>query len=117
MMGIIRLNTIRVYAYHGCMDEEARIGSEYLVDLKLETELSKAANSDSLKDTIDYVAANRIVQEEMQIRSKLIEHVAARILKRLKSEFRNLEKASVTVTKICPPMGGHVETVSVTLKS
>jgi dihydroneopterin aldolase len=114
-MGLICLNNIRVYAFHGCMDEEARIGSDYTVDLKLETDFSKAAQSDSLEHTIDYVAANLIVREEMAIRSKLIEHVAARILQRLKLEFGALEFAEVTVTKINPPMGGQVDSVSVSM--
>lgn len=115
-MGIIRLNNIRVYAFHGCMDEESRIGSDYLVDLKLDTDFSKAAQTDDLDHTIDYVAANRIVQEEMAIRSKLIEHVAARILQRLQSEFESLLSAEVVVTKINPPMGGQVDCVSVSVQ-
>jgi dihydroneopterin aldolase len=115
-MGIIRLNNIRVYAFHGCMDEEGRIGSDYLVNLELRADLSTAAQQDDLSETIDYVAVNRIVQSEMAIRSKLIEAVAQRIAQKIKAEFPMLTGGNVEVVKLSPPMGGHVDSVSVVLE-
>lgn len=112
-MGIIKLNDIRVYAFHGCLNEEERIGSEYRVNLELHTDFNDAAAEDDLNKTIDYVTANRIVREEMDIRAKLIETVAVRIANRLKAEFPDLEGGHVEVAKISPPMGGHVDSVSV----
>jgi dihydroneopterin aldolase len=115
-MGQISIKNIRVYAFHGCMDEEGLIGGDYLVDIDIAADLRKACDTDNLHDTIDYVDINRIVQEEMGLRSKLIEHVAARILKRLQTKFPNVDDGAVTVTKLSPPMGGHVDSVSITLK-
>lgn len=115
-MGRISVKNIRIYAFHGCMDEEGRIGGDYLVDIDVEADLRRAGGSDSLEDTIDYVDINRIVKEEMGQRSKLIEHVAMRILRRLKAEFPLVADAAVTVTKLSPPMGGHVDSVAVTLR-
>ena len=77
-MGVITVSGIKLYAYHGCMKEEAKIGSDYEVDVVLESDLSKAAMTDDLTQTIDYVAVNKIVAEEMAIRSKLLEYVAKR---------------------------------------
>jgi len=77
----------------------------------------KASLSDNLSDTIDYVLINTIVKEEMDIPSKLLEHVANRILKRMFSEINTISKASVLVSKLNPPIGGDVEEVSVRLKS
>ena len=114
-MGIIKLNNIRVYAFHGCMEEEARIGSEYIVNVVLGTDFLAAASQDELKGTIDYVAVNRIVQEEMAIRSKLIESVGLRIATKLKLEFDTLDSGSVEIIKMNPPMGGQVDSVSVTI--
>ena len=67
-MGTIKINNIRLYAYHGCLVEEGKIGSDYRVDLKVKTDLSKSAISDDLNDTVDYVHLNRIVKQEMAIR-------------------------------------------------
>lgn len=114
-MGEIRVNDIKVYAYHGCLEEEAVIGSDYVVNLKLWASLEACCVSDELKDTLDYVTATAVVTAAMAQRSKLLEHVAERILKELFTVFETLEKAEVCVEKINPPIGAHVQSVSVTL--
>ena len=116
-MGIIRVEDIRCFAYHGCMDEEGVIGTDFSVDIELKTDLSLSAKSDLLTDTIDYVAVSRIVQEEMAIRSKLIEHVAQRIIDRLMRDFSSLESSKVMVVKHAAPINGEVKRVSVTLEA
>jgi dihydroneopterin aldolase len=98
------------------MEEEGRIGGDYLVDIDIHADLRKAGESDNLQETVDYVDINRIVEAEMSQRSKLIEHVAARILKRIKTEFPGVNDATVKVTKLSPPMGGHVDSVAVSLR-
>lgn len=115
-MGIIRVNQIKVYAYHGCLDEEGTIGCDYEVDVELHTDFQEAAENDDLTKTIDYVVVNRVVKEEMKIRAKLIEHVGLRIVRKLKSTLDTAEKVIVTVRKINPPINGHVHHVSVTLE-
>lgn len=114
-MGIIKLNKVKVYAYHGCLIEEGQIGSDYLVDFKVKSNLTKPAVTDELADTVDYVHLNKIIKEEMSQRSKLLEHVGQRILDRSFVEIPELEKATVTVRKINPPIGGDVASVGVTL--
>ena len=114
-MGKIQVNNIKLYAYHGCLDEEAKIGSEYRVDLEVKTNLQNSAQSDELIDTVDYVHLNFIVKEEMAIRSKLLEHVAKRILDRALTEIKMIKKATVSVAKINPPIGGNVEEVAIIL--
>jgi dihydroneopterin aldolase len=114
-MGEIKVNNIKVYAYHGCLNEEAKIGSDYLVNLRLWASLEKSCESDALDDTIDYVTATAVVTREMKQRSKLLEHVAQRILDGLFEAFDTLDKAEVCVEKMTPPIGGNVESVSVTL--
>ena len=115
-MGIIRINNIRVYAYHGCLVEEGKIGSDYRVDLEVKADLKKSAQSDQLSDTVDYVHLNRIVKEEMSIRTKLLETVASSILDRILSELELVSRAQVKVSKLNPPIGGNVEMVSVIMK-
>ncbi len=113
-MGLIKLKNIKVYAYHGCLVEEKKIGSDYRVDLKIKANLNTSAISDRLGDTVDYVHLNLIVKEEMAIRSKLLEHAAERILVRILDELPLVEKATVDVSKINPPIGGNVEMVTIT---
>lgn len=115
MLGEIKVENIRVYAYHGCLEEERIIGSEYLVAVTVGADLSKATVSDNLSDTIDYVQINRIVKEEMKVPSNLLEHVAKRIADRIFSETSEISETCVVVSKLNPPIGGDVEKVSVRL--
>ena len=85
MKHTIEVNGIKIYAFHGCLPEEEKIGGHYSVDVMLNTNFAEAANSDDLNKTIDYCDVNKIIVEERAIRSKLIEHVGQRIVNRLKS--------------------------------
>ncbi len=114
-MGKILVNNIKLYAYHGCLEEEAKIGSWYRVDVEVEGDLAKSSETDELTDTIDYVHLNHIVKEEMSVRSKLLEAVAKRILDRFFIEIAMLDKAHVSIAKINPPIGGNVSEVVVIL--
>lgn len=114
-MGTIQVNNIKLYAYHGCLEEEAKIGSWYRVAVEVKADLKKSATTDNLKDTVDYVHLNLIVKEEMAIRSKLLEEVAQRILNRFFKEIPMIKKAKIEVAKINPPIGGNVEEVVIIL--
>jgi 7,8-dihydroneopterin aldolase/epimerase/oxygenase len=116
MKHLIEVNGIRLYAFHGCLEEEGKIGGHYTVDVTMKTDFSEATHSDELSQTIDYVQVNRIVTEEMAIRSKLIEHVGQRIVSRLKSEVKQLEAVRVKVVKICPPINGDVQNVAILIE-
>ena len=115
-MGIIKLKNIRTYSYHGCLIEEGKIGSDYTVNLEVKTDLRKSSITDNLKDTVDYVHLNRIVVEEMAIRSDLLEHVAHRIIMRIFEEVPEISRIIVAVSKINPPIGGDVEAVTIEME-
>jgi dihydroneopterin aldolase len=112
-MGVIKVENIRVFAYHGCLTEEKKIGSDYSVDLEVSGNLRPSSESDKLSDTIDYVFLNRIIKEEMLIPSHLLETVAMRILSRIFDEDELVDKAVVWVSKLNPPIGGDVERVTI----
>lgn len=112
-MGIVKVENIRVFAYHGCLKEESKIGSDYRVDLEVKADLQQSAKSDLLRDTVDYVLLNKIVREEMLRPTHLLETVAKRILNRILEEEQLVTKASVWVSKLNPPIGGDVEKVTI----
>lgn len=115
-MGIIKLKNIRTFSFHGCLIEESKIGSDYTVDLEIKTDMRKSSISDNLNDTVDYVQLNEIVIEEMDIRSKLLEHVAQRIIERIFRELPSISTVNLSVSKINPPIGGDVESVTIQLE-
>lgn len=116
-MSTVRLKNIRIFTNHGCLIEEEKIGSDYLVNLKVIADLSKAAATDSLRDTVDYVRLQQIVKNEMSVRSKLLEHVGQRIINRIFKEISLADRVEVTISKLNPPIGGDVEEVSVKMES
>jgi dihydroneopterin aldolase len=115
-MGTIKLQNIRTFSFHGCLEEEGRIGSDYRVDLEVKTDLRKSALSDDLKDTVDYVHLNKIIVEEMAIRAKLLEHVAHRIVVRIFKELPSVSRIVLSVSKLNPPIGGDVEAVTIEME-
>ena len=116
-MSTIRLKNIKIYAYHGCLVEEEKIGSDYLVNLSVKADLSRAASTDKLGDTVDYVHLQEIVKREMAKRSKLLESVGQRIIDAIFNQIPMARAVQVTVSKVNPPIGGDVAEVSVTMES
>ena len=114
-MGIIQIEQMEFYSYHGHYEEERIVGNRFLVDLSMRTDCEKASKSDHLNDALDYQKAYEVVKEEMKERSYLLEHIAGRILDALFIHFPELDNAEIKVSKLNPPMGGKIKAVSVTL--
>jgi len=115
-MGEIHLEDMEFYAFHGHFKEEQIVGNRFLVNLTLKTDMEKAGQSDQLDDALNYQTAYEIVQEEMNKKSHLLEHIARRILDALYQRFDTLEHAHIKVSKMNPPMGGKMNSVSVTME-
>jgi len=112
----IKIKGIECYAYHGCLPEESVIGGQYRVDIVIDLNADRAILEDDLAGTADYVVVNRIVREQMAIRSKLIEHAAGRILKALHANLGGEMEIEVSVTKYNPPVTSQIGSATVILK-
>jgi 7,8-dihydroneopterin aldolase/epimerase/oxygenase len=115
-MSVISIEGMEFFAYHGCFKEEAIIGTKFNIDLFLETDTSVAEQSDELKDTVNYQSVYAAVKEEMKTRSKLLEHVARRILQRIQHDFPMVSHARIKIRKLNPPLGGKMDFVSLELE-
>lgn len=116
MKHTIEVNGIKIYAFHGCLEEEAKIGGHYRVDIRVTTDFTQAALEDDLSKTICYVDINRITQEEMAIRSKLIEHVGQRIYNRIYKEISDVHSLKVSIIKVNPPINGDVDNCTIIIE-
>lgn len=116
-MAEIAIEGMSFRAYHGCMDEEKVVGNSYLVDLYMNTETTISEYSDKLEDTVDYAKAYELVKNEMGVPSKLLEHVARRILDSICKNFPTVDYAEVKVAKLNPPVNGQAKSVSVSLST
>ncbi len=116
MIQTINIEGINLYAYHGCLEEEAVTGGNYIVDVYMQTDFSEAAKTDDLLKTIDYCAVYEICKKEMAVRSKLIEQVCERIFNTMRSELTGIIHLHIKLTKLLPPINGDVDKVSVEMK-
>jgi dihydroneopterin aldolase len=114
-MAQIALENMEFFAYHGCFSEEQIIGTRFIVDLWIEIDTTEAEHSDKLTQTINYQEVFLLVKEQMAVKSKLLEHVGRRILDGLKERFPEVISAKVKVSKMNPPLGGKIGSVSLTL--
>ncbi|WP_448528047.1 dihydroneopterin aldolase [Raineya sp.] len=105
-LAVISLEEMEFFAYHGFYEEEQKIGNKYSVDVHIEANVSRAVYSDKLADTLNYEAVYQIVAEEMQKPTRLLEHLAQRIIDSILQKFSMAEKVSVSVSKFNPPVGG-----------
>ena len=116
MKNSIRLNNMKFYAFHGVMEQEKKAGNTFIVNLELFTDLSKASETDELSDTINYAEIYDIVKTEMEIPSNLLEHVAGRILRKIKQQFPVIEKIKICLSKEKPPVAGEIESAAVVMR-
>ena len=117
-MGLIEIEGMDFFAYHGCFKEERVIGTRFTVDAWLTTDTLEAETSDNLKDTINYQAVYALIRQEMEKHSHLLEHVARRIVDALYTDFKTLTHVKIKVSKLNPALahGGKIKQVSVTLE-
>jgi len=115
-MGLIHLEGLEFFAYHGFYDEEQKVGNKYSVDIKIRTDLSDARKSDELNSTINYEDIYKLTKKEMEISSRLLEHIAERIIKRVLSKYPDIEDCEVSISKYNPPVGGVCKRAKVTVK-
>lgn len=115
-MGKIYLNDMNFYAHHGCYEEERLIGTNFKVDLEIEYDSQKAENSDDINDAVNYLELYKIVKEEIMIESHILENISRRILNHIFKNFSEITYSKVKVTKMAPPLGGDIKTVSFELE-
>ncbi len=114
-MGLVSLDGLEFFAYHGYYDEEQKVGNKYSVDITVEADLQKAAKKDSLEETVNYEALYEVVKREMQLRSRLLEHIGHNIIRTVFDQFPSVKAVEISISKYNPPIGGVCKQARVTL--
>lgn len=112
-MSRIFLEGLEFYAYHGCFREEQVIGTWFNVDVVLWGNFEKAASTDNLEDTVNYLSVYQTLKAEMEISTKLLETVVVRMLDAVLKAYPLVEKIEIKLSKMNPPLGGKLRCVSV----
>lgn len=117
-MSIISIEGMEFKAFHGCFEEERVIGNKFIVDVILEANTEEAELTDNLTKTINYQEVYKLVKTEIEQHSNLLEHIARRIVDKIKVQYKTVTKVKVTVSKLNPSLssGGFTQKVSVSIE-
>ena len=116
-MDYIKLENIRFRARHGCLPQERKTGTDFVVTIIMGGRFEKEAREDKLfDDSLNYAEAYRLVEREMHKPSRIIENVAYRILNTLWNSFPALEYIRVELSKRHPPLTGQIEAATVIME-
>jgi dihydroneopterin aldolase len=115
-MNCIELKKMIFHAYHGVLEQERITGNSFRVDLKLFLDLSKAIESDRLEDTLNYADIFKLIKDEMAIPSQLLEHVAGRIVRKIKEKYPHISKINIRLAKMNPPVEGEMQEAAVIIE-
>ena len=114
-MGLITVEGIRVFAYHGHLPEEAKLGGHFIVNIWVTVDTSEVEKTDDLNHTVDYVEIIEIVNQNMSIRANMIEVPTRRIVDAI-LPLHKVQKVKVEVEKIQPPIDASFGKISVTVE-
>lgn len=106
MTGKIALEGLIFHAFHGVHAHETTSGNRFEIDLIFEFDVSAAADSDKLEDTVDYEQVYKVVRREMELPAHLLEHLAERIVSALLDTFSPIRYIQLKLSKLNPPVGG-----------
>lgn len=112
----IFINEARFYAFHGVMPQETQVGGEFLVSLRVGYPFQAAMESDDVADTLNYAELFQLVKQQMDIPSKLLEHVAGRIVETIQSQYPKVTSIDLKITKKNPPMGADCQGAGVVVR-
>ncbi|RUR84048.1 dihydroneopterin aldolase [Chlorogloeopsis fritschii PCC 9212] len=104
-MDCIHVKGIRAYGYTGYLPEEQVLGQWFEVDVKLWLDLSPAAKSDAIADTVDYRRTIALVQNLIKTsKFALIERLVSKIADTILQECEQLTQVQVTLSKPAAPI-------------
>lgn len=111
-MDSIHLTGIRCYGYTGYLAEEQMLGQWFEVDVKLWLDISTAAKTDAIEDTVDYRSVIAKVQHLVKTsKFALIERLVATIADSILIECDRVSQVQVTLSKPAAPIpdfGGKI---------
>jgi dihydroneopterin aldolase len=112
----IFIEGLSLHAYHGVMPHEAKVGQSFSIDLELEIDLSAAARSDKVMDTVSYDKVVDCATKAFNAqRFRLIEAAAGRVADAVLAAFPRVNSVKVTIHKPHAPIAATFSDVGVTL--
>ena len=116
MSDVMFLTGLLIHAHHGVMEHEERVGQRFILDLELSLDLTDAAHSDKLADTVSYAAIADTATRAFTAQSyKLVEAAAGAVMDAILAGFARVQSVKITVHKPHAPIAATFADVGVTL--
>lgn len=116
MLGEVALEGMEFYARHGYYEEERKVGNKYTVDVFMTLDIQEAVAHDKLEGTVNYEKVYKLVAEVMSIDASLLEHLAGKLVKKIRMTFSEVQTVKVCISKHNPPIKGLCKKATVTLQ-
>ena len=113
-MYTIYLNNLHFHGYHGLFEEEKIIGNEFMVNVEIG--LSNEQKIDEINQTIDYSMVYKIIQDNMNIPTPLLETLVANISNAIYVYDNRIKEISIKIEKKHPPIQNFTGNVAVSFK-
>ncbi len=112
----IFIKALSLHAYHGVLAYESKVGQSFSIDLELEIDLSDAARSDKVMDTVSYDKVAECASNAFCAKPyKLIEAAAGNVANAVLTAFPRVQSIQVTIHKPHAPIAAIFSDVGVTL--
>lgn len=109
-MAKIALETMPFFAFVGVQEFERQVGNDFEVNITVEADIQKAAQTDDVAHTVDYTVIYKLVKEVMSAKVELIETLVVRIGKNILEQFPEVSHCTVRINKLSPKVGGPIAT-------
>jgi dihydroneopterin aldolase len=117
MSDTVFVTGLALHAYHGVMQHEAEVGQTFKLDLTLDIDLTAAASSDKLADTVGY---DQVIDVACSVfcarRYRLVEAAAGAVADAVLDAFPQVMAVQVTVHKPHAPVAATFDDVGVTIE-
>ena len=112
----IFIRGLSLHAHHGVLPYEGKVGQSFTIDLMLEIDLSTAARTDKVADTVSYDQAVAVASSVFTGQKfKLIEAAAGNIAEAVLAKFPRVQSVEVTIHKPHAPIAATFSDLGVTL--
>ena len=115
-MGLVAVEGMEFFAYHGYYQQEKENGNSFIVDIYIDTALEQAAQSDKLNDTVNYERVYQITAQVMGERHNLRGNIEWQIMEKLHDDRQGVNAIKIRISKLNPPLKGKVNRTFIELK-
>ncbi len=113
-MDKILIRNLKIYAYHGVLDEEKANGQYFIFDIDASVDISLPCVTDNVEDTVNYaLMVERVTEIFTSQKDDLVERAAQRVADGLFAQFEKISALRILLKKPSAPIDADFDWVGV----